>query len=87
MEKNFSRTCDHRGASGVGVLVNTRWAVSINLFERLITRIERLWLKRWELITSLTFFVTYALAFSYDKDEVDTFYFVLKFYGEGYTFF
>uniref|UniRef100_A0A0K0D5D2 Peptidase A1 domain-containing protein n=1 Tax=Angiostrongylus cantonensis TaxID=6313 RepID=A0A0K0D5D2_ANGCA len=45
-EELFLGTCDSRGVSGVGVLVNTSLSINIDLFEQFITRIGRLLLKR-----------------------------------------
>ncbi|VDM53959.1 unnamed protein product [Angiostrongylus costaricensis] len=87
-EELFLGTCDSKGVGGVGVLVNTSLSTSIDPFEQLTTRIERLRLRRRGSIPALTSFVVYAPTSSYDEEEVEAFYMDLeKFYREDNTFF
>ncbi|KAK6749474.1 hypothetical protein RB195_001839 [Necator americanus] len=86
-EELFLGTCDSRGVGGGGVLVNTSMAKNIDSFE-LMTRIERLRMRRCGPTLALTIFVAYAPTSSYKKEEVEDFYMDLeKFYREGHAFY
>uniref|UniRef100_A0A158P6T3 Endonuclease/exonuclease/phosphatase domain-containing protein n=1 Tax=Angiostrongylus cantonensis TaxID=6313 RepID=A0A158P6T3_ANGCA len=81
-------TCDSRGVSGVGVLVNTSLSMNIDSFEQLTTRIGCLRLKRCGSIPALPIFVVYAPTSNYNEEEVEAFYIDLeRFYREDHTFF
>uniref|UniRef100_A0A0K0DLF9 Endonuclease/exonuclease/phosphatase domain-containing protein n=1 Tax=Angiostrongylus cantonensis TaxID=6313 RepID=A0A0K0DLF9_ANGCA len=87
-EELFLGTCDSRGVSGVGVLVNTSLSMNIDTFEQLTTRIGRLRLKRCGSTPALTIFVVHASTSNYDEEEVEAFYMDLeRFYREDHTFF
>uniref|UniRef100_A0A0K0D0C4 Craniofacial development protein 2-like n=1 Tax=Angiostrongylus cantonensis TaxID=6313 RepID=A0A0K0D0C4_ANGCA len=87
-EELFLGKCDSRGVGGVGVLVNTRLFMNIDLFEQFTTRIGHLRLKRCAPIPALTIFVVYAPTSNHDGEEVDAFYVDLeKFYREDRIFF
>ncbi|ETN77925.1 hypothetical protein NECAME_10709 [Necator americanus] len=86
-EELFLGTCDRRGVSGVGVLVNTSMAKNIHSFEQLTIRIGRLRMRRCGPTPALNIFVAYATASSYEE-EVEAFYMdPEKFCRENHTFF
>ncbi|XGW33658.1 hypothetical protein V3C99_017794 [Haemonchus contortus] len=73
---------------GVGVLVNTHLAMSIDPYECSTTRIGRFRLRRCGPFPALTVFVIYAPTLSYDEEELAAFYMDLeKLYKEDHTFF
>uniref|UniRef100_A0A7I4Z1E3 Endo/exonuclease/phosphatase domain-containing protein n=1 Tax=Haemonchus contortus TaxID=6289 RepID=A0A7I4Z1E3_HAECO len=87
-EELFLGTCDSRGVSGVGVLVNMHLAMNIDSYESLITRIGRLQLRRCGSTPALTIFVAYAPTSSYEEGELEAFYMDLeRLYIEDHTFF
>ncbi|KAK6757094.1 hypothetical protein RB195_015116 [Necator americanus] len=87
-EELFLGTCDSRGVSGVGVLVNTSMAKNIDSFEQRTTRIGRLWVRRCGSTAALTIFVAYAPTSSYEEEEVDALCMDLeKFYREDHVFY
>ncbi|XP_055965948.1 craniofacial development protein 2-like, partial [Sorex fumeus] len=87
-EELFLGTCDKRGVGGVGVLVNTNLAKSIDSFECLTTRIGRLHLNRCGSLPAVSIFVVYAPTSHYDEREIEKFYIELeKFYKEDHTFY
>uniref|UniRef100_A0A7I4XT34 Reverse transcriptase domain-containing protein n=1 Tax=Haemonchus contortus TaxID=6289 RepID=A0A7I4XT34_HAECO len=84
----FLGTCDSRGVGGVGVLVNTHLAMSIDSYGSLTARIGRLRLRRCGSTPALTVFFVYAPTSSYDEEELEAFYMDLeKLYREVHTFF
>ncbi|XP_055965460.1 craniofacial development protein 2-like, partial [Sorex fumeus] len=87
-EELFLGTCDKRGVGGIGVLVNTNLAKSIDSFECLTTRIGRLHLNRCDSLPAVSIFVVYAPTSHYDEREIEKFYMELeKFYKEDHTFY
>ncbi|ETN74037.1 hypothetical protein NECAME_13261 [Necator americanus] len=87
-EELFLGTCGSRDVGGVGVLVNTSMAKSIDSFEQLTTRIGHLRMRRCGPTPTLTIFVAYAVTSSYDEEEVEAFYMDLeKFYREDHAFY
>ncbi|VDP37807.1 unnamed protein product [Heligmosomoides polygyrus] len=86
-EELFLGTCDSRGVSGVGVLVNAHLPMNIDSYESLTSRIGRLRLKLCCSVPALTVFVVYAPTSDYDDEDVEAFYVELeKFYKEDHTF-
>ncbi|KAK6763753.1 hypothetical protein RB195_024184 [Necator americanus] len=73
-EELFLGTCDSRGVSGVGVLVNTSMAKNIDSFKQLTTRIGRLRMRRCGPTRTLTMLVAYAPTSSYEEEEIEAFY-------------
>ncbi|KAK6759241.1 hypothetical protein RB195_021079 [Necator americanus] len=66
---------------------STNMAVNIDSFEQLITRIERLRMRRCSSTVALTIFVVYAPTLSYEE-EVEAFYMDLeKLYREDHAFY
>ncbi|XP_055964648.1 uncharacterized protein LOC130017907 [Sorex fumeus] len=87
-EELFLGTCDKRGVGGVGVLVNTNLAKSIDSFECLTTRIGHFHLNRCGSLPAVSIFVVYAPTSHYDEREIEKFYMELeKFYKEDHTFY
>uniref|UniRef100_A0A0K0DPD1 Endo/exonuclease/phosphatase domain-containing protein n=1 Tax=Angiostrongylus cantonensis TaxID=6313 RepID=A0A0K0DPD1_ANGCA len=87
-EELLLRTCDSKGISGVGVLVNTTLSMNTDSFEQVTTRMGRLGLKRCRSTPALTIFVVNAPTSNYDEKEVEAFYMDLEnFYREDHTFF
>uniref|UniRef100_A0A0K0D7U9 Endo/exonuclease/phosphatase domain-containing protein n=1 Tax=Angiostrongylus cantonensis TaxID=6313 RepID=A0A0K0D7U9_ANGCA len=69
-EELFLGTCDSRGVSGVGVLVNTSLSMNIDSFEQLTTQNQT---RRCGSTPALTIFVVYAPTSNYDEEEVEAF--------------
>ena len=69
-----------RGIDGVGVLVNTNLAMSIDSFKCLTTQIRWLCLNRCGSLLAVSIFVIYVPTSNYDEKEIKKFYMELKKY-------
>ncbi|XP_055965817.1 craniofacial development protein 2-like [Sorex fumeus] len=87
-EELFLGTCNRRGIGGIGVLVNTNVAMSINSFKSLTNRIGRLRLNRCGSLPAVSVFVVYAPTPNDTKEEMEKFYMDLEtFYKEDHAFY